>query len=94
MTTTSFTRPLPRPAAPPPMLDTDARDLVGRFAVSRSARDRRRREPDADEGGVRTLVRAGFDFTLGTAVVLWHLALAGRDRRRRTTTGRRWSSTR
>ena len=60
MTTTSSTRPLPRPALPPPMLDVDARDLVGRFA----------------------------DFTLGTAVVLWHLALTYRDRRRRTTTVR------
>ncbi len=66
MTTTSSIRPLPRPAAPPPIFDADARDLVGRFA----------------------------DFTLGTAVVLWHLALAGRDRRRRTPTVRPWSSTR
>ena len=34
------------------------------------------------------------DFTLGTAVVLWHLALAGRDRRRRGPIPRPWSSTR
>jgi hypothetical protein len=34
------------------------------------------------------------DFTLGTAVVLWHLALAGHDRRRRRAQIRAWSSTR
>lgn len=41
----------------------------------------------------RDLVGRFADFTLGTAVVLWHLALAGRDRRRRAP-ARRWSSTR
>lgn len=34
------------------------------------------------------------DFTIGTAVVLWHLALAERDRRRHAPPARRWSSTR
>jgi hypothetical protein len=34
------------------------------------------------------------DFTVGTAVVLWHLALASRDRRSRAAIARPWSSTR
>jgi hypothetical protein len=34
------------------------------------------------------------DFTLGTAVVLWHVALVGRERRRRAPMIRRYSSTR
>ena len=42
----------------------------------------------------RDLLGRVADFTLGTAVVLWHLALAGRDRRRRGSIPRRWSSTR
>lgn len=45
---------------------------------------------DAD----RDLLGRVADFTLGTAVVLWHLALAGRDRRRRGPVARPWSSTR
>ncbi len=45
---------------------------------------------DAD----RDLLGRVADFTLGTAVVLWHLALAGRDRRRRGPIPRPWSSSR
>ena len=34
------------------------------------------------------------DFTLGTAVVLWHAVLADRERRRHARLPRTWSSTR
>lgn len=42
----------------------------------------------------RDLLGRVADFTVGTAVVLWHLVLADRDRRRRRAPARLWSSTR
>lgn len=44
--------------------------------------------------GDRDLLGLVADFTVGTAVVLWHLVLADRDRRRRRAPARLWSSTR
>jgi hypothetical protein len=51
--------------------------------------------PRAEQGSrVGALLGGIADFTIGTAIVLWHAALAGRDRRRRAPIIRAYSSTR
>lgn len=55
-----------------------------------TTRPRRPPPPVITDGG--DLVGRLADFTIGTAVVLWHAVLASREQRRRLDRG--WSSTR
>ena len=58
------------------------------------AMTRRTSTSDDEERGIAGVLGRVADFTIGTAVVLWHAALSGRERRRRAPVIRTYSSTR